>query len=58
MVFKLTHDEVMKVCDSCNHFVKDREVCREELGEPRSLKERHRCKKWDAYFGGSCIYQG
>ena len=57
MVYKLTHDEVLKICGACPKFVKDREQCQND-GDPKTLRELHRCKKWDEHFGSACIFQG
>jgi hypothetical protein len=57
MVYKLTHDEVFKICGACANFIKASEQCKDE-GELKSLKELHRCKKWDEHFGSACIFQG
>ena len=57
MVYKLTHDEVLKICGGCTKFIKDREQCQND-GDPKMLKELHRCKKWDEHFGSACIFQG
>jgi hypothetical protein len=59
MVYKLSLEEVLQICDSCAYFNKDRGLCRERAEEePKTLKERHRCKKWDDHFGSACIFQG
>jgi hypothetical protein len=59
MVYKLSHDEVVKICGTCSKFLTDREQCKDDAtGELKSLKELHRCKKWDEHFGSACIYQG
>lgn len=56
MVFNLSQEEVLKVCSVCDKFIKERESCRAD-SDIRTLKELRRCKKWDEYFGGSCLYR-
>ena len=58
MVYKLSHDEVLKICGICKQFLKEREQCQDAGEEPKTLKELHHCKKWDEHFGSACIYQG
>ncbi|MGE5581448.1 MAG: hypothetical protein ACM3X9_02815 [Bacillota bacterium] len=59
MVYKLSRDDVLKVCGSCRQFLKERDACQSDaVSEPKRLKEIHRCKKWDEFFGGSCVFQG
>jgi hypothetical protein len=58
MVQKLSHEEVLKVCNSCGSFDKNAEICKADAGEgSRSLKEIHHCKKWDEFYHGPCVYQ-
>ncbi len=57
MVITLSHEDVIKICSTCPKFVRESESCRSEL-EVKSLKEVHRCKKWDEQMGGPSIYQG
>ncbi|HBE78320.1 MAG TPA: hypothetical protein DDW65_11145 [Firmicutes bacterium] len=59
MVYKLSLEEVLQICGSCACFDKDRGLCKEQtVEEPKMVKERHRCKKWDEHFGSVCIFQG
>jgi hypothetical protein len=58
MVYTLTFEEVMKVCSACGSYQKDHESCRHDPLNVKPLKEMHRCKKWDEFFGGACIHHG
>ncbi len=57
MVITLSHEEVLKVCSTCDKYAKQDDNCIES-GTPKSLKELHHCKKWDAHFGGACVFRG
>lgn len=58
MVFNLSQEEVIKVCSSCDRFMKQSESCRvAETREIKTLKELHRCPKWDEFYGGPCLYR-
>ena len=57
MVVTLSVEEVTKVCGTCDKFLKQSASC-VEAGQPKPLKELHRCKKWDTFFGGACIFRG
>lgn len=58
MVFKLTKDEVLKVCQNCQHFDKLHESCNSENNSSKVLSSIRKCAKWDEYFGGPCLFRG
>ena len=59
MIFKLSLDEVLKVCNSCERFDKDHRECRtEDDSGTISLKTLRKCKKWDDHFRSPCLYLG
>ncbi len=59
MVLQLTKDEVLKVCQDCEHFrqLPHNMYCHAEE-TPRELKNVRKCQKWNDYFGGTCLFRG
>ena len=58
MVYQLSREEVLKVCGSCEHFESFTSSCKATPGQKKTLSEVKKCKKWDEYFGGPCLYRG
>jgi predicted RNA-binding Zn-ribbon protein involved in translation (DUF1610 family) len=57
MVLNLSKEEVLKVCGACDRFIRESESCRHESDGVKSLKEVHRCRKWDQTYGCPCLYR-
>ena len=59
MVFKLSKNEVLKVCSNCDSYLKGFDSCRNpETSQFIGLQQVRTCNRWDEYYGGRCIYQG
>ncbi len=58
MVYQLSREEVLKVCGTCDQFEKLVSFCKSDPQNRRQLGEVKKCKKWDEYFGGPCLYRG
>lgn len=58
MLYQLSREEVQKVCSTCAHFESLSSTCKANPGERKALTEIRKCKKWDEYFGGQCLYRG
>lgn len=58
MVYQLAREEVLKVCGTCELFEQSVSFCKAAPEERKPLGEVKKCKKWDQYFGGPCLYRG
>ncbi len=58
MVFKLTKDEVLQVCNDCRYYDKPNDTCNFGNESPRALKIVRKCQKWDDHFGNVCLFRG
>ncbi len=57
MVLNLSKEEVLKVCDACENYIRQSESCRSQTGEVKNLKELRRCQKWDQAYGSPCLFR-
>lgn len=57
MVFILSKEEVLKVCQECQQYNKSNYSCNSGA-ENREISLVRKCDKWDKYFGGPCLYRG
>ncbi|MGE5529813.1 MAG: hypothetical protein ACM3X6_11835 [Patescibacteria group bacterium] len=57
MVYQLSREEVLKVCNTCERFESLTSCCKTELGEKKALHELRKCKKWEEYYGGPCLFR-
>lgn len=58
MVFKLSREEVMKVCNGCSNYHGSDDTCRSASESLRTLNLVKKCPKWDEHYGGKCLYLG
>jgi hypothetical protein len=58
MVFKLSREEVLTVCNECNNYSVSDDTCRAGSESPRTLNLVKKCPKWDEHYGGKCLYRG
>ncbi len=58
MLYQLSREEVLKVCGTCDQFESFSTCCKTDPGGRKQLQELKKCKKWDEYFGGPCLYRG
>ncbi|MGE5550934.1 MAG: hypothetical protein ACM3ZC_10440 [Bacteroidota bacterium] len=57
LVYQLSREEVLKVCGTCEHFESFSSCCKAIPGERKSLPEQKKCRKWDEFYGGPCLYR-
>jgi len=58
MVFQLTKEEVLKVCQECSHYSQTDDTCNSSNESAKPLNHVRKCPKWDDHFGGTCLFRG
>jgi len=58
MVFHLSREEVLKICKECINYSESDDTCRSGNESPRTLNLVRTCQKWDAHYGGKCLFRG
>jgi hypothetical protein len=58
MVFQLSREEVLEVCNECSSYNRIKDACEADKESPRDLKLVRTCKKWDNHFGNKCLFRG
>jgi hypothetical protein len=58
MIFQLSRDEVLKVCNGCSNYQASDDTCQSGSESPRTLNLVRKCPKWDEHYGDKCLYRG